>query len=430
MRDLFTDDFKPEPYWWDRTPRPKLSTATLPPEADVAVVGAGYTGLSAALQTARAGRHTVVFDAEAAGWGCSSRNGGQIGDNIKPSVAALAKRLGADRAKAIHREGRESLDWLEAFTRAENIDCDLVRVGRFHAAHTPRHYEALARGLDPEEEAFAVPRAEQRSELGTDAYHGGVVYPHHASVDPARLHAGFLAAAERAGAAIHDHCPVLAISRDGDRFRVTTAKGEVRARDVILATNGYSGPLNPWARRRVIPIGSYIMATEPLPRETVDRLFPTNRVVSDTCKVIYYYRASPDRTRILFGGRVSARETDPRVSAPRLHRDLARVFPELGETRVARSWMGFVAFTFDELPHTGVHEGIHYAMGYCGTGVALAGWLGMKLGEKVLRNGEGRTAFDDLPFPSRAFYSGVPWFLPPAVAAFRIADRLQWRAGG
>jgi glycine/D-amino acid oxidase-like deaminating enzyme len=177
-------------------------------------------------------------------------------------------------------------------------------------------------------------------------------------------------------------------------------------------------------RRRVIPIGSYVIATEALDPALVDRLIPRNRIVSDTRKVVYYYRASPDRRRILFGGRVSLSETDPRRSGPKLHADLAGIFPELAKTRISHSWCGFVAYTFDELAHIGRHDGMHYAMGYCGSGVGMASYLGMRLGQQVLGLAEGATAFDDLPFQTRPFYSGNPWFLAPSVLFYRWRDRL------
>ncbi|MCR9221013.1 MAG: FAD-binding oxidoreductase [Alphaproteobacteria bacterium] len=441
--DCFAPDFKPIPYWWERTPPP----ADLPPadpqagpddrpeppaEADVVVIGAGYTGLNAALQTARAGRSTVVLDAEAAGFGCSTRNGGQISTSIKPGYADLARRHGAEAARAILSEGRNALAWIEEFIAAEGLACDFARVGRFHAAHNAYRFRELQAaaaappppGLDkPPMEV--VPPERVRDELGTDAYHGGVVFPQHAALDPGAYHAGLLGAAVNAGAQVLPHTPALSIARDGAAHIVTTPRGAIRAGAVAIATNGYTGPFAPWHRRRVIPIGSYVIATEPLPRDLMDRLFPTRRIVSDTRRVVYYYRPSPDGTRVLFGGRVSASETDPRVSGPKLHRELARLFPELREARISHSWCGFVAYTFDTLAHTGGRDGLYYAMGYCGSGVSMASYLGMKLGLKLLDHPEGRTGFDGIPFPTRPLYSGDPWFLAASVQLYRALD--AWR---
>lgn len=424
---LFAPGFKTEPYWWERTPRPAMADATLPQRVDVAIVGAGYTGLAAALQTARGGRDTLVLDAEAAGWGCSARNGGQIGGSVKPDFDELIRRYGKENAAGIVREAQGSLAWLGSFLEEEGIDCDYKVCGRFHAAHKPVAYEQLAQYVSDqpkglEFEAHLIPRAEQRRELGTDIYHGGVVYPHHASVDPARFHQGLLERALSAGAKVVTHCEVKGILRDGAGFRLTTAKGEVAARDVMIATNGYTGPLTPWHRRRVIPIGSYMIATEPLEEGLIDRLFPTDRVVSDTRKLVFYYRASPDRTRVLFGGRVSVDETDARVSAPRLHAELSRIFPELSSVRLSHSWYGFVAYTFDELPHVGRHDGLYYAMGYCGTGVAFASYLGTRVGQQILGLEEGRTGFDGLAFETRPLYYGKPWFLAPSIRYYRWRD--------
>jgi glycine/D-amino acid oxidase-like deaminating enzyme len=428
---LFTADSKMAPYWWDHVPRPVLQPKTPPRKAEVVVVGSGYTGLHAALQTARCGRHTVVIDAEAAGFGCSTRNGGQISTSIKPSFEELSRRHGAERAFAILKEGQTSLAWINEFVATEKLECDFNAVGRFHAAHNAEQYEALARkvanqpkGL--EVEAQIISRAEQRRELGTDIYHGGVVYARHASVDPARYHQGLLELVVAAGADVIAHCPVTAIERQGSGFRVTTAQGSIDTRDVVIATNGYTGALTPWLQRRVIPIGSYMIATEPLAPALMDRLMPRNRIVSDTKKVVYYYRASPDRRRILFGGRVSLNETDPRISGPKLHADMVHIFPELAATRISHSWCGFIAYSFDELMHVGQHDGMHYAMGYCGAGVGTASYFGMRIGQKVLGRKEGQTALDGLEFQTRPLYHGNPWFLAPSILYYRWRDR---RAG-
>jgi glycine/D-amino acid oxidase-like deaminating enzyme len=425
---LFTADCKFAPYWWEDVPRPTLAELPLPATVDVAIIGSGYTGLNAALQTARGGRSTLVIDAEDAGWGCSTRNGGQISSSIKPSYEDLARRHGPERAFAIHKEGQRSLEWFGEMIGGERIDCDFGVVGRFHAAHNAAQFDALAKRSANQPKGLEVgvriiPRTEQHAELGTDRYFGGALYTQHAVVHPARYHQGLLERVVAAGATVIARCPATRIEKDGARFRVTTARGTTSARDVVVATNGYTGTLTPWLRRRVIPIGSYIIATEPLAPEQMARLMPNHRIYSDTRKVVFYYRASPDRKRILFGGRVSHDETDPRLSGPLLHKDLVDIFPELASVRISHSWCGFVAYTFDELMHIGRHEGVHYAMGYCGSGVGMGSYLGMRVGQQVLGLAEGRTALDDLAFQTRPFYTGRPWFLAPSIAYYRWKDR-------
>ncbi|MFO1303219.1 MAG: FAD-binding oxidoreductase [Burkholderiales bacterium] len=417
------------PYWWDDVPRPALPEGSVPPEVDVAIVGSGYTGLHAAIVTARGGRHTVVFDAEDAGYGCSTRNGGQISTSVKPPYALLEKRYGPGRAVAIVKEGQNSLAWIGQFVRRENLDCNFRVAGRFHAAHNAAKFKALVQAVEQQRKglevpAHIVPRSEQHREIDTDLYHGGALYEAHASIHPARYHDGLLRLAQAAGAQMVPRCRVTAIERDGDRYRVTTTRGVTRSRDVVVGTDGYTSALTPWLARRVIPIGSYVIATEPLPRATIDRLIPRDRIVSDTRKVVFYYRASPDRTRILFGGRVSLDETDPSVSGPLLRADLVKIFPELARVGISHSWCGTVAYTFDETMHIGRHEGVHFATGYCGSGVGMGSYLGMRLGQRVLGLAEGRTAFDGLPFPTRPFYTGRPWFLAPSIRWFRFVDSL------
>ena len=327
------------------------------------------------------------------------------------------------------KEGQASLDHVAEFVGEENIDCDFDEVGRFHGAHTAGQYDKLAKDCEVRHPgfvtgAFMVSRDKQHSELGTDAYYGGIVFPRHASIDPGKYHAGLLGVAKAAGARIISQCRVNDLERTPQGFEVSTDKGRVRAKKVIIATNGYTGPLSPWQQRRVIPIGSYVIATEEIPADVMDRLFPTNRILSDTRKLVYYYRPSPDRKRILFGGRVSLQETDPRKSGPKLLAELVRLFPELAQTRISHSWAGIVAFTFDTLMHCGEDKGLSYATGYCGSGVGMAGYLGSRLGRAAAGIDTDLGAFSQVPFQTRPFYTGKPWFLAPSVAVYRLRDRL------
>jgi len=219
-------------------------------------------------------------------------------------------------------------------------------------------------------------------------------------------------------------CAALSIEkhRGSSGSIVLTARGAIEADDVIIATGGYTSALTPWQQRRVIPIGSYIIATEDL-GTYASELIPKGRVVSDTRRVVVYYRLSPDGRRLLFGGRVSLTEQNPRRCAPRLYRQMLTIFPQLRSVKISHAWMGFVGWTFEHLPHLGRHEGLWYSLGYCGSGVASASYFGTRLGQQVLGSDEGRTALDDLPFNTRPFYYGVPWFLSASVWWYRQLDR-------
>ncbi|MGP8098063.1 MAG: NAD(P)/FAD-dependent oxidoreductase [Steroidobacteraceae bacterium] len=424
-----TSDILSVPLWQEKVAAPRLVDRPLPAAVDVLIVGAGYTGLSAARETAAAGRTTLVLDAAAMGAGCSGRNGGQVAYSIKPSLEKLSSRYGKERALAIRREGREAVAYLRALATQGGVDCDWRERGCFYGAHTPRHFKAMAREAREQHPALqqritVVTPAEQRQEIASDFYHGGCVYHDDASVDPMRLLLALLQRAQDSGAAILDHCAVTAIRASRGGFDVQTPRGTVRAQKVLLATNGYSGPVSRWHRRRVIPIGSYQIATEPLGKERVLSLLPRGRNMVDSRRVVVYFRASPDGGRIIFGGRAALGEQDPLACVPRLRAMLTAIFPQLQAVRISHAWVGWVAYTFDTMPHVGQRDGLYYCMGYCGQGVPLAPYFGMRIGRQMAGLSDGRTALDDLPFPSRPYYFGAPWFLAPSVWVYRTLDAM------
>jgi glycine/D-amino acid oxidase-like deaminating enzyme len=415
------------PYWQDGLDAGS-PTAAFRDRVDVLVVGAGYTGLSAARETAAAGAATQVLEAGAVGAGCSGRNGGQVAYSIKPTFGALKSRYGEARALAICREGREAVAYLRSLA-GQRLDCDWRENGCFVGAHTRRHFAAMVRDAQNqlpglEERIDIVARADQRREIASDFYHGGCVYPEDASVNPMRLLRALLGRARDAGAGVVEECPALHIRRAAGGFEVLTPRGTIRAGRVLVATNGYTGPVAPWLRRRVIPIGSYQIATEALGAEAVRSLIPQARNIVDSRRVVTYFRPSPDGQRIIFGGRAALSEKDPLACVPRLKGMLTEVLPQLAGARIDHAWAGWVAYTFDTLPHLGVHDGIHYCMGFCGQGVPLAPYFGMRIGQQMAGLAEGRTALDGLPFPSRPYYFGIPWFLAPSVLVYRTLDAM------
>ena len=425
---LFAENYKNTPYWWDRTPRPTIKEIPLPKETEVLVIGSGYTGLCTAIQTCRNGLDTVVLDAQDAGWGGSSRNGGQVSPSIKPSFQELSRKYGEEPARELLKEGNNALKWIGDFIQEENIDCDFRRVGHFYGAHSLSQFKHIEKNINEQPEGLQsdvnlIPKSQQHTEIGSNFYHGGIVDQNHASLDPARFHQGLLEGALTSGAQIKTHCAVNKIEKKGGIFQIHTEAGTMSAREVVVATNGYTGTATPWHRRRVIPIGSYIISTELLAEDLVNELIPRDRVITDSRKLVVYYRASPDRKRILFGGRVSMNETDPDKCAKPLHKKLTQIFPQLAKIKVSHSWMGFVGFTFDHMPHTGDKEGVHYAMGYCGSGVCLSSYFGTKLGQRLAGLPQGNTIFTDINFQTRPFYKGNPWFLAPSILYFQLRDR-------
>ena len=426
---MFTDDYAARCYWTHDAALPQAPAGPLPAAADVVVIGSGYTGLAAARETALAGRSTLVLDSEDIGGGCSARNGGQVSFSIKPSHATLTARHGQKFATQIYREGLEALADLKALVRDEGVACDWRAVGCFIGAQTPRQYGALVREAESQPRGLAVPfrtvpRERLQEVIDSPLYHGGVLYPDDAAVHPVLLVRALHARALAAGADFRARCAVQGLARTPSGFDVLTSRGTVRARQVLVATNGYTGTFAPWHRRRVVPIGSYILATEPLDAALVSRLIPRGRIVSDTRRVIVYYRPSPDGRRILFGGRAAARETDVTRCVQRLRAMLVEVFPQLARARVSYAWMGFVAYTFDALPHLGEHDGLFHCMGYCGQGIPSATYYGRKIGLRIAGRSGSETALTGLAFPSRPFYTGNAWFLPAAVLGYRLRDAL------
>lgn len=422
---------KPDPYWWEAAPRPDEAPDALPETADVAIVGAGFTGLSAALTLARAGRQVVVLEKDRPGEGASSRNGGIASGNLKLGFGGMVKAYGLERAKAIHAEGVAAREDLARFIATEKIDCDWKLVGRFTGAMRPKHYNNLGREADLMNRHLdlgveMVPKAEQHREIGSDLYYGGQVRTDIGGLHPAKFHQGLLDRAREAGVAVFGHSPVTGLRCDGDEHSVATERGTVRARNVIVATNGYTGPATPWLRRRIVPIPSQIIATDPIDKPTMDRLMPKRRMLGETRNLYHYFRPSPDGAGIVFGGRAGALTDDPMKKLAHLKRNLAEIFPELDGIGFTHSWWGYTGFTFDFLPKLVVREGVHYAAGFCGSGVVWARWLGAKAAQDIIGNAPADTAFRADDFSTRPLYYGRPWFLPFMVGWYEFKDRVGW----
>jgi glycine/D-amino acid oxidase-like deaminating enzyme len=426
------DDLKLTPYWWESAPRPVTERVDIPKVADVGIVGAGYAGITAALILARAGRSVVVFDAMRAGEGASSRNGGICSGNIKFNFPSMIEKYGLDRAKTFYAEGVAARTALIQMIEEENIDCYFQSVGRFDGANHARDYDAMGRETDLLNKhldfgAYMVAKSDQRAELGTDFYKGGRVRPDVGGVHPAELHQGLYERALTAGVTVIDLTAVTAISRNTDGFTLNTARGLVKTGECIVATNGYTDQVTDWLRRRIIPIPSQIIATDTLDPELLNQLMPKRRMVGDTRNLYNYYRPSPDGTRIIFGGRRGADTDDDMQKCMHLYNNLVEVFPELEGVRLTHTWWGYTGYTFDFIPHLMVHDGIHYATGFCGSGVVWAPWLGSKAAHLILGNQQdAQSIFLQTPFPTRPFYNGNPWFIPYVIRWYGLKDRFMY----
>ena len=405
----------------------------LPKDVSVVVVGAGYSGLSAALELARQGVEALVLDAAEPGFGASTRSGGMVSGGVNVGKRYMSKPMSAEEAKPFLNDAANAFSHVEDLISRENIECGWHKRGYFLGAWCDAHFIEMAKKVsllnqEAQSDCYIVPRDAQRAEIGSDYYRGGMVVGRAAHLHPALYFKGLLELVQKAGVSIAAKTEVTGLSQNPDgSWLVTTPRGVVRAGDVIIATNGYTGGVTPQFQRRVVPVGSYIIATEELSQDLAASISPRNRSFADTRRVLTYYRMSPDGKRLIFGGRAKFGHTDPVTTAPLLYQFMIDRFPQLTGTKITHSWTGNVAFTLDELPHMGKFENLHYALGCNGSGIAMMSYLGHQTARKILGKVNRMCAFDRAEFPSHPLYAGSTWFLPYLGYYFRTRDWIDRR---
>lgn len=428
-------NIKESNYWLETlSDRAQGRSDPLPKSVDVAVVGAGFCGLSAARTLARRGVRVAVLEAETSGWGASSRNGGMVLTGLKLPVPTLIARYGREVVQRMYAASLESIALVEQIVKEEEIDCAFSRCGHLEVACKEAHFAAYAEAAAQIRREFnhelrIIPKGELRSEIGSVIYFGGIVDETSASVNPAQLVTGLAKAAQRAGASLYDYTRVVDVKTEacnGTRgFLVTTPRGSLLAREVFLASGAYTTSATPALLKKVIPIGSYIIATEVLPAGLARELSPRGRMIYDSKHFLYYYRLTPDN-RMLFGGRAAffpESESTVRESAELLRQGMIEVYPQLRNTRVEFAWGGTLDFTFDVMPHCGKIDDMYFALGFAGHGVAAAVWMGDKIAE-VICSGQDNNPFSRIAFPGApvGLCSGNTWALPLAGLYYRVLD--------
>jgi len=421
-------------YWHTTVQMPDDSNLTpLPEKVDVAIIGGGYTGLSAARTLARHGVKAAVLEANTIGWGASSRNGGMVLTGLKVGMKTVLKKNGRDLARRLFQCSLDSIDTVEQIVKEENIDCGFARYGHLLATNKPKHYDALKDEVEFMQKEFnhkvhLISRDVQHGEIGSNIYYGALLDELSGGLNPAQYVEGLAGAAERAGATLHARARVRRVERGEKRFVVETERGQLSAESVLVATSGYTGNVTTNLQKKIIPIGSFIIATERLPDDLVKELIPRGRMIFDYKHYLHYFRLWDKR--LIFGGRAAFfPETSNTIkrSAEILRREMIQVYPQLKDTKIDYVWGGTLDFTFDMMAHVGEVDGIYYSLGYAGHGVAMATYLGKTVAEAMLKGNIKEHPFASFAFPDAplGLYNGFPWFLPFAGAWHRILDWIE-----
>ncbi len=433
--DILHPSFTTDPYWWDAAPPETTSPdAPLPREADVVVIGGGYCGMSAAIELRRQGIDVAVLDKGALGGGASTRATGGVTGGQKLVLAGPTAGVTRDQLAAMLRDSIASFAYLRNLLETEQLDAGFQQCGRFLVAYSEGHAKRLARmgALLREHTGVRVrdiARAQQREILASEFYHGGILIEDYGSIHPAKYHKSLRDLARRLGAGLYSHTPMLSVEQRDGKWVVATARGEIVAGRVIAATNGYTGTELPYLHPRLIPAASYHIATEPLPRDMIERLLPGGRMVSDSQRNLVAVRPSTDGTRIIFGARPSAHDRREEEAAPLIYRTMTAVLPQLDGVKVTHCWRGNVAMTFDRHPHIGEIDGIFFAVGCNGSGVAMMSYLGQQIARRLLSRQDRPSAFEGHGFPIHRWYDGRPWFVPLITVYYNLRDGLDRRFG-
>jgi glycine/D-amino acid oxidase-like deaminating enzyme len=424
---------KLESFWTDSTAPFEGRTDALPAKADVVVVGGGFTGLSAARALARRGASVVVVEAAGVAAEASGRNGGHVNNGLAVDFATVAARVGTERAAAWYRAYDDAVDTVERIVGEEGIACSFERRGKLKLASRPAHYEALARSFerlrrDADPQVELVPPERVHEEIGSTRFAGGLLFRKSAQMHMGQFGRGLADAAARCGARIYDHTPVERLQRlKGHAHRVHTPRGDIDAGQVLLATGatrvGAFSSFSFW-RRRIVPIGSFIIVTEPLDAQLARALLPQRRTYTTTETLHNYFRLTPDN-RLVFGGRARFALSSPRSDAKSgqvLREQLVGLFPQLRDVGIAYCWGGIVDMTQDRLPHAGEKDGLYYSMGYSGHGTQMSVHMGECMA-RVMAGDLAANPWRDNPWPAIPGHFGPPWFLPAVGLYYQVKNK-------
>ena len=436
MKQLLSDggSLSFEPYWWETDEKIVLEKCALPETVDVLVVGAGYTGLTAGIVANDLGAKTLVVDSEEAGKGASTRNGGMFGAHPRISWGQLSSKFGKETADQIFKEASESLTFVRNLMSSEQISCDLIESGRLQLAWSQSDHEKQKKLVSVIKEKSninvrIISRKDLAQEIKTERYHGGILFEDHCGINPLKFHNGLANALKKRKVPIVENMPVLLIERKRDSFKVHCGNQIIFAKNVIMATNGYTKHDFNWFKKRVFPVPSFLIATEDLPSELIRELAPRGRMMVETRLKYSYFRSSPNGKKIIFGGRAAMKPIPLMLAAQRLKAVMDDIWPELKSSRLSNVWTGYTGFSFNQIPHVGNHQGIHYAMGYSGSGTVLAAYLGAKVAYQALGDPRGETAYSYTNFKTKPFHIfETPYFLSIADFWYRnVIDKLQNR---
>ncbi len=384
------------PFWQDDYPRPEtLPVSPLPEQVDVAVVGGGYTGLVAAYVLARSGVETAVLEQNRIGAGASSRHPGTVTTGFRQSLANLFDLHGEAMARQLWQASLDAVDLVGEIVADEGIDCDFTRRGHLTLAAKPSHFASMKklaawyeRELDFSLELLSA--SEVATAVGSQAYFGGMVNEWGASLHPTKYLYGLAGAVARQGGLLCEKTAVTRLEKFARGFTIHTSQGSFKAREVLLATNGYSGKLVRPVQRLVFPMNSVAVVTEPLTIAQQMYLNPDGRTAQDSRWLHHYFRLTPDGRLLLGSHRHWRLEQDLLDCADALRRQMVQRFPILADVPLAYVWGGNLGQTFDMVPHIGRLNGVHFALGYSGQGVALSAYLGREAG--LLLSGQKRSS--------------------------------------
>ena len=417
------------PLWTDQFSRPNnIITSDSPSaETDIAIVGSGYTGLCAARTLKKNGASVTVLDRNTIGWGASSRNGGMATPGLKQGIQKIHKIYGEKLAHEFWKISVDAIDLIDEIVTEHSIDCDWERNGHASLATKPSHAPRLKEYGSWLEKEFGhyqkyIPKHQIQDEIGSNTYYGALTDEISGGLHPSKYVFGLASAVSNLGVQLCENTAVTKIeNNDSNNFKLITSKGDITAKKVIIATNGYTDRLVSKLKPLIFPVGSYIVVTEPLTNELQNIINPKRRMYYDSKRFLNYFRLTPDG-RMLWGGRNDlSTDLDLDDSAKRLSKELYTVFPDLKDIPITHTWTGKLGITFDLMPHIGKTNGIYYAFGYGGHGLSIATYLGTEIG-LMLAGKKDRSPFMEISHQTTVFYRNRPWFIPFAARYFRFLD--------